>query len=503
MPDRDDAPGGGSSAGGAGLTGPPPPPPPPPPGPHARRPGQPRRSRVRLWAALGGGAVLVVVLAVIAATVLTSGGGGSTGAASGTPVGAQLEQLLPAARALPQGWYLADAPAEPATFFQPGHQPPQPIDACLDFNDGFDLGVAGDTSLSIASETALFGAGPGDGLLRADLFGVEPGEAAAAIRAVGAWAARCSSYHVVSHYFDIHYTVTAAPVPGLGDQSLDVRVTMHRPSQLGGNLLPLTGNNTLLVRVGNDLIAIECLAPPDSMIASLAGLAAPMARRLPTAATLPRSGRAARPQTPAPSPAASPDLTASQLNRLLPVTSGLPAEFYQGNPATALDWPAPGNVPLTGAPPALSCAQIFALTSGADLRQYDVNYRVDATLSEYDPNSNGLDVEIDEVTTAALARADVTALRTAAARCPQLSNTEAGVTDVYRVSVSSVPGLGAQNVNVYLDPLSSGPGSVPSGPADILLVRVGAALVLVDYSLSLPEQVPPVTAIARRIADKL
>jgi hypothetical protein len=499
MPDRHDAPGGGPPAddgrGEPGLAGTPPPPPPP------ARP----RSRARLWAALGGGAVLVAVLAVIAATVLTSGGngGGGTGVRSGTPVGAQLEQLLPAAGALPRGWYLADAPAEPATFFQPGRQPPRPIDACLDFNEGFDLGVAGDTSLSMASETALFGAGPGDGLLRTDLFGVVPGDAAAAIRAVGAWAARCSSYHVVSHYFDIRYTVTAAPVPGLGDQSLDVRVTMHRPSQLGGNLLPLTGNNTLLVRVGNDLIAIECLAPPDSMIASLAGLAAPMARRLPAAATLPTSGPAARPRTPAPAPAASPDLTASQLNGLLPVTSGLPAEFYQGNPATPLDWPDPGNVPLTGAPAALSCAQIFSLVSGADLRQYDVNYRIDADLSEYDPNSNGLDVEIDEVTTAALASADVTALRTAAARCPQLSNTEAGDTDVYRVSVTSVPGLGAQNVNVYLDPLSASPGNALSGAADILLVRVGAALVLVDYSLSLPEQPPPVTAIAGRIADRL
>jgi hypothetical protein len=494
---------------GGWLAPPPPPPPSPPPGapgppgpagPAARR-RRGRRSRARLWAALGGGAVLVVALVVIAATVLTGGGG--TGVPAGTPDGAQLEQLLPAAGTLPPGWYLSDAPAEPTAFFQPGHRPPEPIDACLDFNQGFDLGVAGDTSLSTASETALFGAGAGDGLLRTDLFGVMPGDAAAAIRAVGAWAARCSSYTVVSHYFRIRYTVTAGPVPGLGDQSLDVRVTMHRPHQLGGNLLPLIGNNTLLVRVGNDLIAIECLAPPDSMIASLAGLAAPMAKRLPSAATLPTSGPAARPPVPKPAPAASPDLPAADLNRLLPVSSGLPAEFYQGSPATPVDWTNPGNVPLTRPPTALTCAQLLTLPAGTELNHYDVNYRIAADLSEYDPNSNGLDVEIDEDTTAAMASADVAALRAAAARCPTLSHTEIGDTNVYRARVTSVPGLGAQNVNVHLDPVSSSPGFALSGPEDILLVRVGAAVVMVDYALSLPEQVPPVAAIARRIVAKL
>jgi hypothetical protein len=457
-----------------------------------------RRKRTRLWLVLGGAGV-VVVAAMLVAGLLTSGSsGGGPNAQAGTPNGAQLEQLLPAAKALPQGWYLSYAPSEPATLAQPGHLPPRPLDACLDFNQGFDLGVAGDTFLSAASETALFGAGPGDGLLRADLFGVVPGDAAKAIKAVDGWAAHCSSYTVASQYYKIHYTVTAAPVAGLGDQSLDVRVTMHRPSQPGAKLLPLISNNTLLVRVGNSLVAIECLAPPNAMIASLAGLAAPMVRKLPTAATLPDSGPAARPR---PTPAVSPDLSASQLNKLLPTTSGLPAEYYQGDPATPVDFPNPGNVPLTRPPETMSCAQLISLTAGASLREFDVNYRVSAELNEYDPNSNGLDVEIDEITTAALATADVNALRASALACPKVSNTEAGDTLVFKPEVTAVPGLGDQAVNVYLDPLS-GTDDLP-GSQDILLVRVGAALVLVTYELSLPAQAPPVTTIASRIAAKL
>jgi hypothetical protein len=458
--------------------------------------GRPGRRRSRRWLALAGAAVVVVAAILVAALLVANGGGPNV--AAGTPNGAQLEQLLPPSAALPSGWYLSYTPSEPTTFAQPGHLPPRPLDACLDFNEGFDLGVTGDGLLSAASETALFGAGPGDGLLRADLFGVAPNDAAASIKAVDAWAQRCSSYTVVSHYYKIHYTVTAAPVAGLGDQSLDVRVTMHRPSQLGGNLLPLISNNTLLVRVGTSLVAIECLAPPKSMIASLAGLAAPMVKRLPTAATLPTSGSAARPR---PTPVASPDLSASQLNRLLPTTSGLPAEYYQGNPATPVDWPNPGNVPQTRPPMTMSCAQLLGLTSGGSLREHDVNWREVAELNEYDPNSNGLDVAIDEVTSESLAGADVTALQASAAKCPRVSQTEAGDTEVYQTKVTSVPGLGDQAVNVYMDPVSGTYG--PSGPADVLLVRVGAALVLVDYELSLPGHGPSVTSIAAPIVARL
>ena len=455
-----------------------------------------RSRRGRLWLALGGAAVIVVAAIVIAAVLVAGNGGPDVPA--GTPNGAQLEQLLPPAQTLPHGWYLSYAPREPATFAQPGHLPPRPLNACLDFNQGFDLGVPGDTFLSAASETALFGAGPGDGLLRADLFGVQPGDAAKAISAVDGWVQRCSSYTVVSHYYKIHYTVTAAPVAGLGDQSLDVRVTMHRPSQAGARLLPLISNNTLLVRVGNSLIAIECLAPRGSMIASLTGLAAPMVQRLPTAATLPTSGPAAKPK---PTPAVSPDLTAKQLNQLLPTTSGLPAEYYQGNPGTPVDFPNPGNIPLTRAPGAMTCAQLIGLTSGGSLRQYDVNYRLVAELNEFDPSSNGLDVAIDEVTNTALAGADVSALQASAAACPRVTQTEAGDTDVYKTKVTTVPGLGDQAVNVYLAPVSGTFG--PPGSADILVVRVGAALVLVDYELSTPGQAPAVTTIASGIVARL
>jgi hypothetical protein len=273
---------------------------------------------------------------------------------------------------------------------------------------------------------------------------------------------------------------------------------MHRPSQPGAKLLPLISNNTLLVRVGNSLIAIECLAPPSSMIASLAGLAAPMARELPAAANLPDSGPAAKPR---PAPAVSPDLTLSQLNKLLPTTSGLPAQYYQGNPGTPSDFPNPGNVPLTRPPATMTCAQLISLPAGASLRQFDVNYRSVAELDEYDPNSNGLDVAVDQVTSTALASEDISALRASALGCPKVSQTEAGDKEVYKTKVTSVPGLGDQAVNVYLNPVA-GTFGLP-GSQDILLVRVGAALVLVDDELSTPGQAPPVTTIASRIVAKI
>jgi hypothetical protein len=82
-----------------------------------------------------------------------------------------------------------------------------------------------------------------------------------------------------------------------------------------------------------------------------------------------------------------------------------------------------------------------------------------------------------------------------------VSQTEAGDTEVYQPQVTSVPGLGDQAVNVYLNPVS-GTYGLP-GSQDILLVRVGAGLVLVDYELALPGKAPPVTTIASRIVAKL
>jgi hypothetical protein len=509
-------PGAGSPSAFPSPSGFPPPPGSPPPAPlspagrHGGRPGV-RRSRTRLWLGLGGAAGLVVIGAVVAAVVIAqtppaaiSAQAAPGGAPSGTPVGTQLEQLLPSPSSLPSGWYLTYTPAASAAFLTPGKQPPVPIDQCIDFNAGFDLGVAGDTFVSSASETGQFGAGAGDGFLRIDLFGVLPGDADLAIKAVSTWVARCSSYTTSSTFgglpITIGYTVTAASVPGLGSQSLDVRVTQHLPA---GDSTPPTDNNTLLVRVGNELIAIECQAPPSSMINSLAALAAPMARKLPSASALPTSGPATKPK---PTPAASPNLSASQLNRLLPTTSGLPAEYYQGNPATPIDWPNPGNVPLIRPPTALSCSQLINLTTGGYLNQYDVNYRVIADLSELDPNSNSLEVAIDEVTTESLASSDLTALKTAAEGCRQFSWTApGGLGDVqtYDTTVTSVPGLGDANVDVRMNAVSASSGWDVNGPAEILMVQVGAAIVLVDYYLSLPEQTPDVASIAQPIVGKL
>jgi hypothetical protein len=440
---------------------------------------------------------VLAVAVIVAVTVLPTGSG-----TAATPNGAQLSQLLPPSVDLPSGWYLTYIAPGRTTFLHPGAAPPVPIDACLDFSAGFDLGAAGDTFLSLASESADHGAGPGDGFLRIDLFAVVPGDAAAAIDAIRGWVRRCPSYTVKTPYFGIRYTVTAGPVPGLGDQSLDVRVTEHPPPGRGPKAARLTDNNTLLVRVGDDLIAIECLAPPSSMITSLAGLAAVMARKLPFAATLAVSRAGQRPPPPVPSPG----LTAAQLERLLP-RAGLPPEYTPSSLTyTDASNDDPGAVPPASPPAALSCAELPKL-AGTGLTTYDVNDLNVAYLEGYSPNSDALDIVLDEASTPALAAADVTALRRAAARCPALTTSEATVTNTYQIVVTSVAGLGDQNVNVYFRPVSS--NLTLPGAQDILLVRVADALVLVDYDNSLPAgsqpgiTIPPVVSIARPIVAEL
>jgi hypothetical protein len=467
---------------------------PPPPGRQ-----RPRRHRARLWAGIAG-AIAVLAVAVIVAVIVIP----ASPATSATPDGAQLQQLLPTSADLPSGWYLTYIAPGGTTFLHPGTAPPVPIDACLDFNAGFDLGAAGDTFLSLASESGDYGAGPGDGFLRIDLFGVFPGDASAAIDAIGAWVRRCSSYTDKTPYFDIPYTVTASPVPGLGAQSLDVSVTEHTPPGPGLKPPRLIDNNTLLVRVGNDLIAIECQAPPSSMITStsLASLAAPMARRLPSAATLAVSRAGQKPAPPVPSPG----LTAAQLEHMLP-RAGLPAEYTPSSltytDATNDD---PGAVPPARPPAALSCAELPKL-EGSGFTIYDVNDLNVAYLDGYSSNSDALDIVLDEASTPALAADDVTALRQAAARCRALTTGEAGVTNTYKIVTTSVAGLGDQNVNVYFRPVSS--NLTLPGPQDILLVRVDDALVMVAYNNSLPAgsqpgiTIPPVVSIARPIVAEL
>ena len=464
---------------------------------YVRRPrGRRSRSPARSWRLrITVGAVTGLLVVAGAITVVLHGPGPS--AAQGTPTGAQLAQLLPQSKALPTGWYLVHSNDSGSAYAQAGSVPPRPLPACYDFNEGFDLGVPGDTFVSSASETAQYGAGPGDGFLRVDLFGVKPSAGTAAIKAVRTSVERCSSYTTKEGPYTVPYTVTAAPVPGLGDESLAVHVTQQKPV---GALSQITDNDTLVVRVGSSILVIECLAPPRSLITALDSIAGPIARKLPSATALPAS----RPATPGPAPAPSPGLTASQLERLLPVHTGLPAEYYQGQPLSASGRSSTGQYPLAQPPTALSCNQIPRL-EGAGLTELDVNYRAVAYLDAYSPNSNALDAVIDEPSTVALADADFRALQAAAARCPALSYDSAGLVTTFTTVVTSVPGLGDESLNIRMVPATSNdPEEGTGGPQDILLVRAGGALVMVDYNLSTPGQaVPPVVTIAQALVRRL
>jgi hypothetical protein len=457
-----------------------------PPGPRRRR-----RSHSRLWISLGVGTALLVALVVIISAVALHDPG--SGVPPGTPTTAQLARVLPPSKALPAGWYLVYANNDGSPYFQPGSAPPRPITACYDFSAGTDLGLAGDTFTSLAAETAQYGAG--SGFLRIVLFSVLPGAGAAAIQAVRDWVPRCSSYTVN----DISYSVTAAAVPGLGDESLSLHV-----KQLTG-FAPFSSNDTdtLVVRVGNDLVVILCKAPPQQQITSLASLATPIIKKIPSASTLPTSA----PPGPEALPAPSPNLTVGQLKRLLPVHAGLPAEYYQGQPPlSAVSDSNVGqfNYPLVRPPATLSCNQIPQLQGYGSLTEFDVNFRNVAYLDVYDLNSNAMDVVIDEPSTMALADADFSAVKEAAARCPTLSYNSHGLITTYRTVVTSVPGLGNENINIQMTPTASNISGEISGLQDVLLVRVGGALVMVDYSLVVPGQVvPSVAAIARPVVGGL
>ena len=115
-----------------------------------------------------------------------------------------------------------------------------------------------------------------------------------------------------------------------------------------------------------------------------------------------------------------------------------------------------------------------------------------------DADSDNLDVVLDEPTSTALAEADFQAFQQAAARCPTLTSSQTR----YKTVVTSVPGLGNENVSIQMDPTSTSPYAL--GPQDMLLVRVGSALVLADSDLSSPgEHGPSLVAIARPIVKKL
>jgi hypothetical protein len=437
------------------------------------------------WA--GAFALVAVLLAVALAGC--SGGSSGGGAPPGAPSGLQLRELLPATRALPAGWHVAYAPV-PASHVQAGTEPPAPVAACYDFNTGFDLGAAGDSFVSLASETAYkTTAGNGRGMLRIDLFGVLPGDAARAISAVKPWVGRCSSYTDGP----ITYAVTAAPVPGLGDQSLDVRVT---PTSTGAITVPVDGLNTLVVRVGNDLIAIECVAPPGLLLSSLSSIAAPLARRLPSASSLavtalpPSPG--GRPSGPA--PVLRPSLTGGELQALLPPASALPGPFA----GAAVNDSSSDAGPAYQTPAPLPCGKLPGFETEGFV-QDDANIRSEADLETSDSHGDQINVWLAEPTTPALTSADYDSLRELAGRCHRLEY----VQETFRTTVVPVPGVGNAAFYVRMRPVA-GISAGGLGEQAIVLARVGNdALVMIACNMSPGDPAPSLIPLARSLARKL
>jgi hypothetical protein len=318
---------------------------------------------------------------------------------------------------------------------------------------------------------------------------VLPGDAAKAISAVKPWVGQCSSYTDGP----ITYAVTAAPVPGLGDQSLDVRVT---PTATGGISVPVNGLNTLVVRVGNDLIAIECVAPPGLLLSSLSPIAAPLARRLPSASSL---AVAAPPPSPsgqpsAPAPVLSPNLTGSQLQRLLPPPSALPPPFA----AAAVNDSGSDEGPASQTPARLPCGKLPGFETEGFV-QDDPNIRSEGDLETSDSHGDQINIWLAEPTTAALTSADYDSLRKLASRCPRLEYLQ----ETFRTTVVPVPRVGNEAFYVRMRPVA-GISTGGLGEQQILLARVGNdALVMVACNMSAEDPPPSLIPLARSLARRL
>jgi hypothetical protein len=202
---------------------------------------------------------------------------------------------------------------------------------------------------------------------------------------------------------------------------------------------------------------------------------------------------------PKPTPKLSPDLSAGQLEALLPISRGLPASYYRlGKPFLSDDSSA-GKFPLTKPPTNLTCKQLPDL-EGEGLTAYDFNYLNSAVESATNPNSEQVDIVLDEPSSMTLTSEDFNEFQSAATKCKEL--TFAKVT--FKTTVTSVPGLGDQNVNLYMRPVSTTGNLGLGGSLDMLLVRVGSALILADDDLSALSQTgPPLAKIAAALVKKL
>ncbi|UWE12578.1 hypothetical protein [Actinacidiphila bryophytorum] len=179
------------------------------------------------------------------ATTAAPDAGGSGSAASGT----KLKTLLPTAATAPKGWKVDDSAAfdTGATVKSDPGSPLLPDDDCAQaLTNGGAQTLTSDYAAAYAT-TGL--TDPNDGSSTVVFNSYQPGDAAKQMAEVTALTKRCASFSSKDMSGKaVKMTVTAKPVAGAGDQSLDITV---KPT---GNYV---GSEIVLVQSGDVIMAVD------------------------------------------------------------------------------------------------------------------------------------------------------------------------------------------------------------------------------------------------------
>ncbi|MBV6700205.1 hypothetical protein KV557_24390 [Kitasatospora aureofaciens] len=166
------------------------------------------------------------------------------------PTGAFLRGLLPAAATVPAGWTIDGDGGESDTGTSVLEEPSDPL---LPKATCTEMRLAG-TILSQDLQASGAGNEVYDGKNKVDirLAAYHAGDAAKVLNEIRAYGERCKSFTGRSWGGDpVPETVTVQPVPGLGDEAIDMKMVPQGPYdtdeiiviRLGDRLLSLWGNN--------------------------------------------------------------------------------------------------------------------------------------------------------------------------------------------------------------------------------------------------------------------
>ncbi|WP_327289062.1 hypothetical protein [Streptomyces sp. NBC_01198] len=180
-----------------------------------------------------------------AATTAAADAAGSGGAVAD---GSKLKTLLPTAATAPKGWKLDDSAA-----YDTGANVKSPTSALLpddDCSQALTNGGAKTLTSDYSAAYAMAGlTGPNDGSSTVIFNSYQPGAAAKQMAEVTALAKRCATFSAQDMSGkNVKLTVTATPVAGAGDQSLDLKI------QPAGKYV---GSEIVLIASGNVIMGVD------------------------------------------------------------------------------------------------------------------------------------------------------------------------------------------------------------------------------------------------------